>query len=403
MDIEPSVHDDDGTTAQQSQTSSVSGQIRNARPLTSWLHQEMTIIFEKGVQKWKCSYCPRKWAKKGGTKVRMEHLKKAHQCDPIGSAQALKRERKETDLKAVFNRAEETVQAAQVERRRALLGAMINKDLLEYLYIRWTVVNDIPFLQVEHEDFRVFLDYINPAANDVLPRSHNTIRARVITLYEEGKDRVRHILQSAISDIHLTRDLWTSPNHLGLLGITAHFTNEEQQLQALTIGLKEIQGAHSGENQASILLDILEDFKIKARLGYLMLDNAHSNDTCVEVLAQNLNGEGTAFDPIQRRLRCNGHIINLAVQAFLFGRISDDLEYLERLDGEQPLRFPSLDELSKWRKLGPLVSRYGGDVLGSFSGYRDPLQDCRIHRNDNPFQDRMVILCRIERFVVYKM
>ena len=60
IDIKPSVQDEDRTTAQQSQTSSISEQIRSTRPLTSWLHQEITVILDNRVQKWKCNYCSRR-------------------------------------------------------------------------------------------------------------------------------------------------------------------------------------------------------------------------------------------------------------------------------------------------------------------------------------------------------
>ena len=51
----------------------------------------------------------------------------------------------------------------------------------------------------------------------------------------------------------------------------------------------------------------------------MVMDNAHTNDTLISVIAEALREEGVFYDPQQRRLRCNGHIINLAVQAFLFG------------------------------------------------------------------------------------
>lgn len=53
-------------------------------------------------------------------------------------------------------------------------------------------------------------------------------------------------------------------------------------------------------------------------------------------------------------LRCNGHIINLVVQAFLFGRISDDIDYLGTLNEEGSTHVSTTEELDTWRKIGPL-------------------------------------------------
>ncbi len=59
-----------------------------------------------------------------------------------------------------------------------------------------------------------------------------------------------------------------------------------------------------------------------------MMDNSSSNDILNEVVASDLRAEGVLYDANKRRLRCNGHVFNLTVQAFLFGKVSDDLDYL---------------------------------------------------------------------------
>lgn len=44
-----------------------------------------------------------------------------------------------------------------------MMGNPINKETLEYLYMKWTIVHDIPLSLDEHQDFRTFLEYINTA------------------------------------------------------------------------------------------------------------------------------------------------------------------------------------------------------------------------------------------------
>ncbi|KAK4921410.1 hypothetical protein LTR28_012767, partial [Elasticomyces elasticus] len=56
--------------------------------------------------------------------------------------------------------------------------------------------------------------------------------------------------------------------------------------------------------------------------GYFTTDNADSNDNMLRWIAKEIPG----FDPITRRIRCQGHIINLAVQAFLFEKDTEALE-----------------------------------------------------------------------------
>ena len=183
-------------------------------------------------------------------------------------------------------------------KRLELLASTIDKSTLEFLYIKWTTKANIPFNQVEDKDFRVFLEYLNPAANKQLPSSHNTIRGRIMKLFLEGKQRVKDNLHAALSEIHLTCDLLTSSNQLALLGINAHFTSEYQCLKMVTIGLKEVFGAHSGENQAEIIWNLLDEYGVFNKNGYFIMDNAPNNDTMVENLATRFENRFITFNPI---------------------------------------------------------------------------------------------------------
>jgi hypothetical protein len=56
-------------------------------------------------------------------------------------------------------------------------------------------------------------------------------------------------------------------------------------------------------------------------------------------------------NPDSRRVRCLGHIINLAAQAFLFGKDQDSFEAMTRSKHEQQ-DFEAVRKL--WRTKGPL-------------------------------------------------
>ena len=67
--------------------------------------------------------------------------------------------------------------------------------------------------------------------------------------------------------------------------------------------------------QASVLLPALMHFGIKNdNLGYFVLDNATNNDTTLIELTKSID-----FDPLERRLRYMGHILNLIAKQYLFG------------------------------------------------------------------------------------
>ena len=104
---------------------------------------------------------------------------------------------------------------------------------------------------------------------------------------------------------------------------------------------------HSGDNLADEVASTLAEFGIdSSRLGYFVLDNARNNHTAVAALGIEFN-----FDPEQRRLRCLGHIINLAVKQLIFGASANAMETEDDAD----LDFSAAsDDLKKWRKKGPI-------------------------------------------------
>ena len=81
----------------------------------------------------------------------------------------------------------------------------------------------------------------------------------------------------------------------------------------------------------------------------MVMDNVRSNDTLITTIATLLNDEGVLYNAVQRRLRCNDHVINLAVQVFLFEKRVNDFEYLwNKADSSSDI------QLNQWRRLRPL-------------------------------------------------
>lgn len=103
-------------------------------------------------------------------------------------------------------------------------------------------------------------------------------------------------------------------NGLGILGVVGHFTDEDGNLQTLLLSLIEIEGAHTGEQFAQEIFQVLDVYHIKDHLWYFMMDNAASNDRMLTCISDKLFAEeGMDYDSKQHRLRYNGHIINLSV------------------------------------------------------------------------------------------
>jgi hypothetical protein len=104
-----------------------------------------------------------------------------------------------------------------------------------------------------------------------------------------------------------------------------------QQNCTLLVGLKRVSSTHSGKNVAEVVLKTINESGIAANIGCFQADNINNNDTFVEaILSEIALDTSTAH----RRVRCWGHIINLAARAFLFGDYPESfklkIENLER-------------------------------------------------------------------------
>jgi hypothetical protein len=110
-----------------------------------------------------------------------------------------------------------------------------------------------------------------------------------------------------------------------MLAVVAHFVSDQYVVEAPLLSLRSLEGPHSGENQAGAIQSTMKTYNLgESAIGCFVLDNAYNNDTCIRQLGTEL---GWASDEAkQRRLRCFGHIINLAAQAYLFGEKDEAFE-----------------------------------------------------------------------------
>jgi len=154
------------------------------------------------------------------------------------------------------------------------------------------------------------------------------------------------------------------------------WVDDQFKLRKALLGLPKVTFSHGGENQAAHLMDIIRQFELAHRIRYFTTDNAGSNDTLLETLAKNLLVEyGAQINPKKRQIRCLGHIINLALSAFLFAdnktaleevlkeAIEEEeeasvcellIEKLKHLKGSKGRKNKKKDDFTGWRSIGAL-------------------------------------------------
>jgi hypothetical protein len=225
------------------------------------------------------------------------------------------------------------------------LAKPFNRHMMEKNLVDWMLRDRISFSQVESMSFRKFIASIRRDAVSFIPRSGDTVRSWILARFNQARDEIKEHLAMAASNIHISCDMWSSPNNYALLGVVAHWTDPDHRQRTSLIGMPRVSGAHTGANIASAVADVLQLYNIGQKLGYMMLDNATNNDTAVKAVHDELAERDieplTIMTTGERRLRCFGHILNLVVKALLFGKDIDALEI-------------SSAEFTTWRKVGPV-------------------------------------------------
>jgi hypothetical protein len=233
------------------------------------------------------------------------------------------------------------------------LTTTVNVDLFRHHLLRWIVKRQIPFDEVEDTDFQAMLLSLSQAIEPYLVQSAQTIRNWAQAEYEIAQIQVKQAVRAARSRIHISFDLWTSPNGYSLCAICAHFVGSNLRNTTALLGLKRMKGPHGGDNIAEVIVPVLEEYKVSPRLGVFVADNAESNDTAIRSILAQIRPE-LALAP--RRARCLGHIINLAAKAFLFGSDTEAFEQVvEQVTDDTPFDSKTMkDAQAAWRKKGAI-------------------------------------------------
>jgi hypothetical protein len=201
-----------------------------------------------GVMEWRCRYCNQVYAISGSVSGPASHLTKKHEL-PNGSTRSAKAANVQKSLEEGFAAA-----VINQQKRKRADRDTIEQDKLEALWVRAVASCNLSFRLVENNEFRAFLRYLNQDAEDLLAYDHRTVKEWVVRQYMGLKEQlVIPTIQKARSKIHVSCDLWTSPNSLAILGITAQFINESWGLQRLVLGMREVVGEHTGLNSAKYI------------------------------------------------------------------------------------------------------------------------------------------------------
>ncbi|TAQ83490.1 hypothetical protein B7494_g8178 [Chlorociboria aeruginascens] len=99
-----------------------------------------------------------------------------------------------------------------------------------------------------------------------------------------------------------------------------------QLRDSILIAIRQLHGACSSENQAEIILQVIEEFGLKERIGYFVTDNTTISDAAIEAILRRCYPYLDEEHRCKRCLPCLGHVINLAAKTLFYGMEFDAFE-----------------------------------------------------------------------------
>ncbi|KAJ0126920.1 hypothetical protein HZ326_29975 [Fusarium oxysporum f. sp. albedinis] len=251
-----------------------------------------------------------------------------------------------------------SVSVLDMQKRAAKRRPLIvesRADIFKRLLLGWITDANIPLHGVEHKLFRQLLAFLDDEfVIEVLPTSGNTVRRWILQEFEEHTRMLKDEMNKALSKVHTSFDMWTSPNGIAILSVIAYYVDIAGTPQVRLISLEKLSGSHGGENQAILMAKVIRKYGLEKKIGFFTADNADPCDTCVRALLKMFNPRAspTGLEGLEgeRRIRCVGHILNLSAKAFLEGDSSDIFDsHIAEKDQKKEREL-----LCEWRKRGPL-------------------------------------------------
>lgn len=166
-----------------------------------------------------------------------------------------------------------------------------------------------PYSITANEGFRHLLEVLEPRYS--IPDRKVFADRIVPALYEKVKVDVVDSMSRA-QRVSITVDGWTSCATDSYITITAHYVNDEWDLQSHVLQTRVFNDSHTGVNLAALLQDVLREWNITEKNPALVTDNARN---------MLVAGAGAEITP---HVRCVAHTLNLASQkALKMDRVSE--------------------------------------------------------------------------------
>ena len=220
-----------------------------------------------------CNNCKKKL--KFSTKASSNLITHLKRCSPHLYPKYInfKRKHQENTMKAKVDHSQPPIKSFfQTSSQRFASYDATQKALTKAL-LKTIACDQLPLSIVDSQTFRNLLLTAEPRY--VIP-SRSTFRNSLLpTVIQEMEEAMRREL-ARLSNVYLTIDLWTNRNMTNFLGITIHYIDAEWKLRSFVLAMDSFLGRHTAENIAEAYDNVVEKFRLTAKVKKVVSDNASS-------------------------------------------------------------------------------------------------------------------------------
>ena len=177
-------------------------------------------------------------------------------------------------------------------------------------------VSHLPFLFLEHPEFRDLLSYVRLAPSMPEVPSAKVMRRQLRDLVREQQRNILQTLPSS-AKLSLALDCWTSPFRQAFMAVTGYFLDQHWEYREILLGFEHLHGVHSGANLSKVLFELLQEHQITDRVLSVTTDNASNNKTLITSIQEATESLKSNDNITMIRVPCVAYVIQLSLKDLL--------------------------------------------------------------------------------------
>ena len=174
--------------------------------------------------------------------------------------------------------------------------------------IDFIVGSQMPFSIVDSSWFKKLCNILDQRY--VLP-SHQYLQQQVLNKFANHRSLVANKLETLLTKVSLTADIWTSITNQAYLGVTVHYIDDEWNMQHYLLDLIHFEHHHTGARTKEKLLQLINEMNFNKKVLSLTIDNDATMILCDKSMTNefDITWNNNEFN----HFRYAAYILNIAI------------------------------------------------------------------------------------------